>query len=107
MDKSNSAVYILTNRTNEILYTGSTVELVSRVWKHKTKFFINAFTAKYNVDKLVYFEIFDRIADAAKKEKQIKAGSRQKKIDLINSMNPKWIDLSEEWYERFVLYGVD
>jgi len=107
MDKSSSAVYILTNRANKVLYTGSTVELVGRVWKHKTKFFLNAFTAKYNVDKLVYFEIFDRIENAAKREKQIKAGSRQKKIDLINSMNPKWKDLSEEWYERFVLFRVD
>lgn len=69
-----------------------TNSLMRRVWEHKAKL-IEGFTKKYNVDKLVYFESFDNPSDAVKREKQIKAGSRKKKIELINNLNPEWKDL--------------
>lgn len=88
-------VYIMTNKNNTVLYTGVTNNLVKRVYEHKEKL-IEGFTSRYNVNKLVYFEETGNIEDAIKREKQIKAGSRQKKIDLINSMNPEWKDLYED-----------
>ncbi len=69
-----------------------TNSLMRRVWEHKAKL-IEGFTKKYNVDKLVYFESFDNPRAAIKREKQIKAGSRKKKIELINKLNPDWKDL--------------
>ncbi|SHF19896.1 GIY-YIG nuclease family protein [Chryseobacterium takakiae] len=89
-------IYIMTNKTNTVLYTGVTSNLPKRVREHKEKFFELSFTSKYNVNKLVYWESFQEIGDAIFREKQIKAGSRQKKIDLINSINPKWGDLTED-----------
>jgi putative endonuclease len=88
----NYFVYILTNRHHTVLYTGVTNDLRTRVYEHKEKI-VKGFTNKYNVDKLVYFEHFTHIDDAIAREKQIKAGSRKKKIELINSLNPEWIDL--------------
>lgn len=85
-------IYIITNKYNTVLYTGVTNDLIRRVYDHKEKL-IAGFTKKYNVDKLVYYEIFTDINNAITREKQIKAGSRQKKIDLVNSMNPQWCDL--------------
>jgi len=85
-------VYITTNRLNSVLYTGITSDLIKRIYEHKSKLF-EGFTNKYNVDKLVYYEIYDNIYDAITREKQIKAGPRQKKIDMIINMNPEWIDL--------------
>jgi putative endonuclease len=85
-------VYIMTNKRNTVLYTGVTNDLRKRVYEHKAKL-ISSFTKKYNVNKLVYYEVFNNIYNAIVREKQIKAGSRQKKIDLINSMNSKWQDL--------------
>ncbi len=85
-------IYIITNKYNTVLYTGVTNDLIRRVYEHKEKL-IAGFTKKYNVNKLVYYEIFADINDAIAREKQIKAGSRQKKIDLVNSMNPQWCDL--------------
>ena len=87
-------VYILTNKNNSVLYTGVTNNLRLRVNQHKEKL-NKGFTAKYNVSKLVYFEHFEDINIAIAREKQIKAGSRQKKLDLINNQNPDWIDLFE------------
>ncbi len=84
----------MTNRKNTVLYTGVTNNLRRRVYEHKEKL-VKGFTKKYNITKLVYCEVFDRIEDAIMKEKQIKGGSRQKKIDLINSMNKDWRDLYE------------
>jgi putative endonuclease len=86
-------VYMLTNRHNTVIYTGVTNDLPRRLYEHQAKL-VKGFTKRYNVDRLVYFEIFDRIDDAILREKQIKAGSRAKKIALINSMNPGWSDLS-------------
>ena len=71
-----------------------TKDLRTRVWEHKTKLY-KGFTARYNVDKLVYFERFSHADEAVNREKQIKAGSRKKKLTLINEFNPKWIDLFE------------
>jgi putative endonuclease len=89
-------IYIITNKYNTVLYTGVTNDLQKRVYEHKSKL-IEGFTKKYNVTKLVYYEIFDNAYTAISREKQIKAGSRQNKIDLVNSINPDWKDLYEEF----------
>jgi len=88
-------VYIMTNKNNKVLYTGITNDLKRRVYEHKEKY-VAGFTTKYNVSKLVYYEIFEDPENAILREKKIKAGSRQKKIDLINGMNKVWNDLFEE-----------
>jgi putative endonuclease len=88
-------IYIMTNKLNSVLYTGVTSDLEKRVYEHKSKL-IEGFTKKYNVDKLVYYEVYYGINDAITREKQIKGGSRQKKIDLISSINPAWKDLCNE-----------
>jgi len=85
-------VYILANQYHTALYTGVTNDLQSRVLQHKSGQG-GAFTSKYKVDKLVYYEVSDDIEPAIMREKQIKAGSRQKKEELVNSMNPEWKDL--------------
>ena len=90
-------VYIITNKNNSVLYTGITNDLKKRVFEHKEKL-IDGFTKKYNIGKLVYYEIFNDAYHAISREKQIKAGSRHKKIMLINSMNEKWKDL---YYDLF------
>ena len=89
---SYSSIYILTNKNNNVLYTGVTINLVKRIWEHKNKV-IDGFSKKYNLHKLVYYEFFENINQAIIREKQIKAGSRKKKIDLINKFNPDWKDL--------------
>jgi putative endonuclease len=88
-------VYIMTNKNNSVLYTGITNDLKRRIYEHKEKF-VSGFTKKYNVRKLVYYEVFQDPENAILREKQIKAGSRGKKIDLINTMNKEWRDLYEE-----------
>jgi putative endonuclease len=87
-------VYIMTNPTNTVLYTGITSDLPRRVFQHKAKE-TPGFTEKYNCVKLVYFEVTGDVESAISREKQIKAGSRRKKIQLIDAMNPDWEDLSE------------
>ena len=87
-------VYIMTTNNNSVLYTGVTRDLKERVTKHKTKKHPDSFSAKYNVCKLVYFEMLDTIGEAIQREKQIKSGSRKRKIELIMGMNPEWEDLS-------------
>ncbi len=82
----------------ESFYTGVSGELKIRIWKHKTKFYPDSFTSKYNVTKLVYFESFRNPSTAIKREKQIKGGSRIKKIALIEKDNPDWLDLAETWF---------
>ena len=88
-------VYIMTNAHNTVLYTGVTSNLARRVYEHKNGMG-GVFTKKYNVQKLVYYEVGDNVHSAIEREKQIKGGSRKKKVDLINSMNPEWKDLYEE-----------
>lgn len=85
-------VYILTNKTKTVLYTGVTNDLKRRIYEHKNKL-IAGFTKKYNVDQLVYYEVTSDIKEAIKREKQIKNLLRLKKEDLINSTNPNWDDL--------------
>ncbi len=87
-------IYIITNLNNTVLYTGVTSDLGKRIKEHQTGRFLNSFTSRYNVSKLVYYEKFLSITDAIAREKQIKAGSRKKKIELINKSNPEWRDLS-------------
>ena len=89
-------VYIMTNAHHTVLYTGVTNNLMRRVREHKAG--KSGFTKRYNVTKLVYYECGDDVNMAITREKQIKAGSRQKKIDLINSINPEWKDLYEEFF---------
>lgn len=86
-------VYILTNKSNKVLYMGITNDLIRRVYEHKNKLEKQSFTAKYNVNKLVYYETTESVESAILREKQIKAGSRQKKIDLINAFNPAWKEI--------------
>lgn len=88
-------IYLTANRKDGVIYTGVTSALKDRIKNHKTKKYKNAFSARYNVDKLMYFEEFDSIVTAREREKQIKAGSRKKKVALIESMNPEWEDLYE------------
>jgi len=88
-------IYIMTNAKHTALYTGVTNDLKRRVWEHKEKFVVG-FTKKYHVDMLIYYEVCEDIYSAISREKQIKAGSRQKKIDLVNSMNCEWRDLYGE-----------
>jgi putative endonuclease len=86
-------VYIMTTKKNTVLYTGVTNDLIRRVFEHKNKL-TKGFTSRYNVEKLVYFEVAEDIEGAILREKQIKGGSRKDKMDLVNSMNPEWLDLS-------------
>ncbi len=90
-------VYILANKRNGTLYVGITNNLIRRVSEHKSKL-IKGFTSKYNVDKLVYYEVYDDSYNAINREKQIKGGSRNKKIELIEKGNKNWDDL---YYQLF------
>jgi putative endonuclease len=89
-------IYILTNKNKTTLYVGVTANLKKRIQQHKDKVDKKSFTARYNLDKLVYHEAFQMIGDAIGREKQLKAGSRAKKITLIESINPNWKDLFDE-----------
>ncbi len=89
-----SFIYILFNKRNGTLYTGVTSDLKKRIYEHKNKT-IEGFTYKYDVNKLGYYEEYNDIKNAIEREKQIKAGSRKKKIELIESMNPLWKDLAD------------
>jgi putative endonuclease len=88
-------VYILFSKRNGTLYTGVTSNLIKRVYEHKNKI-TAGFTARYGVNKLGYYEVFGNIRDAIVREKQIKAGSRKNKLELIEKVNPHWKDLYEE-----------
>lgn len=88
-------VYMMTNWNNKVLYTGVTSNLERRIYEHKNKL-VKGFTAKYNVHKLVYFEYTADITSAISREKQIKGWTRQKKNELVESLNPKWQDLSSK-----------
>jgi putative endonuclease len=88
-------VYIMTNMYNTVLYTGVTNNLKRRAYEHRTGSG-GGFTSKYYVKKLVYYEVFADAYSAISREKQIKGGSRKKKIDLVNGMNPGWKDLYDE-----------
>jgi len=86
-------VYIITNKNNSVLYTGVTSNLEARILKHQSKGYSGSFSSRYNINKLVYYECFNTMGEAIRREKQIKGGSRNKKISLINEVNPEWNDL--------------
>jgi putative endonuclease len=86
-------VYITTNKEHSVLYTGVTSDIIGRIHDHKNKIYPNSFSAKYNCNKLVYYYFYSHIEEAIATEKQIKSGSRQSKIKLINAINPEWNDL--------------
>jgi len=93
-EMNNYYVYMMTNKNNTVIYTGVTNNLVRRVYEHKNKL-LPGFTSKYNITKLVYFETTTDANAAIEREKQIKAGSRKKKEELINNFNKDWTDLSD------------
>jgi len=93
--KRQAAVYLLTNKPDGTLYTGVTSDLSRRVWQHKNSV-MKGFSARYNLNRLVYFELFEDIYEAISREKQIKAGSRKAKTKLIEHNNPEWRDLYTE-----------
>lgn len=88
-------VYIMTNAFNNIYYTGVTSDLRHRVWQHKNDVYQGSFTSKYKCYKLVYFQFFPNIEEAIAEEKRIKGGNRRQKIELIENLNPMWVDLYE------------
>lgn len=89
--------YILSNQWKAI-YVGVTNNLLLRLWEHKQKINPLCFTAKYSINRLVYFEETNDILGAIKREKQLKSYKRQWKVDLIEQQNPEWKDLAEEWF---------
>jgi putative endonuclease len=88
--------YIMTNKHNTVLYCGATDDLYKRISEHKNNVYTSSFTSRYNIHKLVYFESFSQVEDAFAREKQLKSGSRSKKISLIELANPGWEDLFEK-----------
>ncbi|HEY9169355.1 MAG TPA: GIY-YIG nuclease family protein [Lutibacter sp.] len=95
-----SYIYFMANKNNTVIYIGVSSNLLKRVYQHKTKAF-KGFTSKYNCDKLVYFEEFEDINQAIVREKQLKAGNRQRKEELIKQENSNWEDLSDGWIFQF------
>ena len=93
--KSTYYVYLLTNKKNGVIYTGITNNLYRRLIEHKAGI-ASDFTERYGLDKLVYYEVSNYVLNAIAREKQIKSWRRSKKIELIESINPDWLDLSEE-----------
>ena len=91
-------IYILTNKNNTVLYVGVTSNLSQRMQQHINGYYKNSFTSRYNLTKLVYYEELNSIEDAIAREKQLKAGSRKKKVDLIENRNPEWKDLYKNLY---------
>ncbi|MBC8756433.1 GIY-YIG nuclease family protein [Kordia sp. YSTF-M3] len=96
----NPCVYFLTNKNNTVIYIGVTSDLTKRIYQHKSKTY-KSFTSKYNCDILVYFEEFQTMDEAIAREKQLKAGNRKRKEELINQENPEWNDLSDGWLFYF------
>ena len=91
----------MTNKNNTTLYVGVSTDLKTRVWEHRTKVNSLSFTSRYNIDKLVYFEGFDKIKKAIEREKFIKGKSRKWKEALINKFNPNWNDLSDDVLKKY------
>ena len=89
------AVYIMTNQWNTVFYIGITSNLPKRVWEHKNKV-VEGFSKKYNLNKLVYYEVFSHPYEAINREKKMKSLKRTKKIQLITTFNPEWEDLYEK-----------
>lgn len=96
-DQCTFYVYMMTNRSRVVLYTGVTNDLHRRVWEHTNKA-VRGFTSRYNVDRLVYYEDYRDVRDAIAREKEIKGWRREKKNSLVESMNPRWRDLGRELF---------
>ncbi|MFT7899921.1 GIY-YIG nuclease family protein [Tenacibaculum ascidiaceicola] len=96
----NPCIYLLTNKNNTVIYIGVTSNLIKRIYEHKSGKY-KGFTHRYNCDKLVYFEQFSTMDEAITREKQLKAGTRKRKEDLITNENPDWLDLAENWVFDF------
>ncbi len=94
--KKGCCVYITTNVSHSVLYTGVTSDIVRRVFYHKSKTYPNSFTAKYDCAKLVYFAFYPTIEEAIAAEKVIKGGDREHKIQIINALNPQWEELYDD-----------
>ena len=97
LNKMDCAVYIMTNAHRTVLYTGVTSNLGKRILQHKNGIHPSSFTHRYNVDRLVFYELSYEIESAIALEKRIKGWTRAKKIELIESMNPEWKDLAADW----------
>lgn len=97
MRQRNYFVYILTNTAHTVLYTGVTADLTRRMYEHRNGV-ADGFTKRYHVHQLIYFEQTDDVYAAISREKEIKGWRREKKIALISRMNPKWIDLAQDWF---------
>jgi len=95
MNEKQGYVYIMTNSADKVIYTGVTSDLKKRVYEHKEKL-VEGFTKKYGIDKLIYYEVSDDMITAISREKQIKGGSRSRKLNLIRSANPDFRDLYYE-----------
>lgn len=94
------STYIMANWNNKVLYIGTSSKLTARIFEHKTKFHPNSFTAKYNVTKLIYHADFATAREAIAFEKKLKAWKRQWKVDLIKKDNPKFDDISKDWFDE-------
>ena len=92
-------LYIITNKKNGVLYIGVTNNLERRMFEHKNKL-IKGFSSRYNLDKLVYLEVYQYVEDAIKREKNMKKWKREWKVNLIVEDNPDWGDLSKDWFEE-------
>ena len=97
-------VYILTNWNNKVMYVGVTNNIERRLYEHRNKL-IDGFTSKYNINKLVYFENTTDVTAAIQREKQIKGWNRNKKNELVESVNPDWEDLSKQWEDPSLRSG--
>lgn len=89
-------VYIIMNKMRTVNYTGMTSDLPGRIWQHKTKYYPKSFSAKYNVNKLVYYELCETADSAITREKQLKGWSKDKKMKLIETINPYYKDLYKD-----------
>lgn len=98
MLNKNYYIYILTNWNNRVMYIGVTNDLKRRLYEHKNKIY-PGFTNKYNLNKIVYYELFFDINDAIRREKELKKWRREKKNNLIELINPNWNDLSQELFD--------
>ena len=96
MRDHNYYVYIITTQNNKVMYIGVTNDLERRLYEHKHKI-IDGFTKRYNINKLVYYEYTEDVYSAIEREKQLKGWRRDRKNSLVETMNPEWKDLSEEW----------
>jgi putative endonuclease len=100
-------VYVMNNKPNGVIYVGVTDNLEERIKEHKLKLYPKSFTAKYNCDKLIYFEEFENDQEAMIREKRLKKWKREWKVKLIETMNPGWMDLSMNWSLNYIKFRIN